>query len=175
MAEPAIVLRAVEEYDLAFTRATRNDPRVNSLSLGRRFPITEIGERHWFEQLGEGAFPTETTFIVADNNSSTPLGVVTLSGIDWINRTCWFGIWIAPENQGRGIGKAATRLAVKYGRDTLALRRMKLLVLADHDVAIRLYRQVGFVEEGRLAAEILRNGIEHDVLLLALRLDDGDR
>ena len=52
MAEPSIVLRAVEESDLEFTRATRSDPQVSSLALGRRFPITEVGERHWFERLG---------------------------------------------------------------------------------------------------------------------------
>jgi|JI10StandDraft_1071094.scaffolds.fasta_scaffold88857_2 RimJ/RimL family protein N-acetyltransferase len=174
MAEPSIVLRAVEESDLEFTRATRSDPQVSSLALGRRFPITEVGERHWFERLGTGAFPTEATFIVADEATGSPLGLVALNDIDWVNRTSWFGIWIAPGHQGRGIGGAATRLAVEYARDRLGLRRVKLLVLADHDAAIAVYRRVGFVDEGRLVGEILDEGTPRDLLLLALRYDGGD-
>lgn len=99
---------------------------------------------------------------------------MALSDIDWVNRTSWFGIWIAPGQQGRGVGSAATRLAAEYGRDRLGLRRVKLLVLADHEAAISVYRRVGFAEEGRLVGEILDGGTARDLLLLALQLDGGD-
>ena len=150
-----IVLRAVEVDDLEFTRRTRNDAEVNSLTLGRRFPITEVGERQWFERLGAGSFPVEATFIVADVATRRPLGLVALSDIDWINGTAWFGIWIAPEHQGAGRGLQATAATVAYARDRLGLRRLKLLVLADHSAAIRMYESLGFHEEGRLKEEIL--------------------
>lgn len=174
MTAPDIVLRAVTATDLEFTRAVRNDPQVHTLTLGRRFPITEIGEQRWFEGLGQGAFPTEATFIVAEA-SGEPLGMVSIHGIDWINRTAWFGIWIAPDQQGRGIGARATTLAVAIAKDRLELRRLKLQVLAEHTPALRIYSRVGFREEGRLVGEILLAGAEQDVLLLACKLRDVDQ
>ena len=167
MSDDQIILRPVTVDDLGFTRAVRNDPEVNTLALGRRFPITEVGEQRWFEGLGQGAFPSEATFIVAAEQSDEPRGLVSIHGIDWINRTAWFGIWIAPEHQGHGIGTRATELAIAYAKDRIELRRLKLQVLADHAVAVGIYTAAGFREEGRLVGEVLIAGTAHDVLLLA--------
>jgi RimJ/RimL family protein N-acetyltransferase len=172
--DPQILLRAVERADLAFTRSCRNDPAINALTLGRRFPITEVGEQRWFEGLGTGSFPTEATFTITDATNE-PLGLVSLSDIDWLNRTAWFGIWLGPQQQGRGVGLQATRLLVAYAADRLSLRRLKLHVLADHAAAIRIYEQAGFREEGRLVGEVLDGGVARDVSLMACPLSpSGD-
>src|SRR6185436_11078775 len=63
------MIRAVEVDDLPMTRVWRNDPRVSMPALGRRFPITESGERAWFEALAVGAFPTQLVWAVADDDS----------------------------------------------------------------------------------------------------------
>ena len=102
----AVRLRAVELDDLAFTRRCRNDPTVHIPAMGRRFPITEVGEEAWFRSLGNGSPPDEVTYIVAAADAA--LGLTTLRQIDWINRTAMFGVWIAPDAQGSGAGKAAT-------------------------------------------------------------------
>ena len=57
----SVRLRAVELDDLAFTRRCRNDPSVHIPALGRRFPITEVGEEAWFRSLGQGSPPAEVT------------------------------------------------------------------------------------------------------------------
>ena len=87
-------LRAVELHDLAFTRKCRNDPRVHLPALGRRFPITEVGEEAWFRSLGQGS-PPEVTYIVARATDEVAIGLTTLRQIDWINRTAMFGVWIS--------------------------------------------------------------------------------
>lgn len=171
MSSGEVTLRSVERSDLAFTRRTRMDPDVGTLTLGRRFPITEVGELHWFEGLGSGAFPSEATFIVASGPDRTAVGLVAVNDIDWINRTAWFGIWIAPDHQGQGAGRRATELMLDYARDRLELRRVKLLVLADHEAAQALYRSVGFREEGRLVGEVLLAGVPRDLVLMACAFD----
>ena len=161
-------LRAVELDDLAFTRRCRNDTAVHVPALGRRFPITEVGEETWFRTLGQGSPPEEVTYIVAARESGDALGLTTLRGIDWINRTAMFGVWIAPDAQGNGVGKAATSemLSVAFGR--LNLRKVALEVLASNERAVSMYRSLGFAEEGRFAEQVFVDGKYEDVIRMAI-------
>jgi diamine N-acetyltransferase len=161
-------LRAVERHDLAFTRKCRNNPRVHLPALGRRFPITEVGEEDWFSSLGQGPTPAEVTYIVARVTDEVAIGLTTLRQIDWINRTAMFGVWIAPDAQHNGLGKAATAemLAVAFGR--LNLRKVALEVLASNERAVALYRSLGFVEEGRFVDQMFIDGKYEDVIRMAV-------
>ncbi len=164
----SVKLRAVELGDLTFTRRCRNDPAIHLPALGRRFPITEVGEEAWFRALGQGSPPSEVTYIVVDCDHEVPVGLTTLRDIDWINRTARFGLWIAPEAQGRGVGTAATAQTVDVAFGRLNLRKLALDVLASNDRAIAMYRGLGFIEEGRFADEVYSDGAYHDVVRMAL-------
>ena len=50
--------------------------------------------------------------------------------------------------------------------------RVFLRVLAYNELAIRLYRRLGFKEEGRLRAQVWREGAWHDVLVMGLLWDE---
>jgi RimJ/RimL family protein N-acetyltransferase len=166
-------LRAVERRDLDFTRRHRSDPEINRAIDGRRFPATDHGELAWFESLGNGAFPTSAVFIICVDGSDDPRGLVQLTDIDWVNRTSSLGIWLIDEARGSGVASGALEAIAAYGGDRLNLRRIKLRVLADNESAIRLYERNGFVEEGRLSGDVLRDGVAHDVLLMARDLTKG--
>ena len=137
-------------------------------ALGRRFPITEVGEEAWFRSLGQGSPPAEVTYIVVDCDNDAPLGLTTLREIDWINRTARFGLWIASEAQGRGVGSAATAQTVDVAFGRLNLRKVALDVLASNERAVSMYRSLGFSEEGRFADEIFVDGAYHDLIRMAL-------
>lgn len=159
------IIRAVEVDDLPFTRRWRNDPKVHGPALGRRFPITEAGERAWFEALGTGAFPTDVTWAVADEQSDI-VGLVRLSGIDWIHRTSSFGIWIGPEHWGRGHASRATRLVCRHGFEQLDLRQIRLSVLASHAAARKVYERCGFVVEATQRGAALIDGAPADIVVM---------
>jgi diamine N-acetyltransferase len=163
----AIRLRAVELDDLAFTRRCRNDPSVHIPAMGRRFPITEVGEEAWFRTLGLGSPPVEVTYIVAAGDGAA-LGLTTLRQIDWINRTAMFGVWIAPDAQGSGAGKAATAqmIAAAFGR--FNLHKVALEVLASNERAVSMYLALGFSEEGRFAEHVFVDGKYEDVIRMAI-------
>ena len=163
-----VKLRAVELGDLQFTRRCRNDPSIHVPALGRRFPITEVGEEAWFRSLGQGSPPAEATYIVVDCDNDAPLGLTTLREIDWINRTARFGLWIASEAQGRGVGTAASAQTVDVAFGRLNLRKVALDVLATNERAVSMYRALGFSEEGRFADEIFVDGAYHDLIRMAL-------
>jgi RimJ/RimL family protein N-acetyltransferase len=161
------VIRAVEPHDLDATRRWRNDPRVARPALGRRFPITEVGERAWFDGLGQGAFPTHVVWTVADE-SDKPIGLVQLTDIHWIHRTAYFGIWIGPEQQGKGHGTRAAQLACRHGFTELGLRQIRLEVIAGHDAARAAYRKVGFVDEAKLNDAVIVGGQPCDQHVMVL-------
>ena len=164
----AVRLRAVELGDLPFTRACRNDPAVHLATLGRRFPITEVGEEAWFRSLGQGSPPAEVTYVIAARDGDAPLGLITLRDVDWVNRTAMFGLWLAPEAQGHGIGTEACGQMVDVAFGRLNLRKLALDVLSGNDRAIAMYRRLGFAEEGRFVEEIYADGRYDDVIRMAL-------
>jgi len=80
------------------------------------------------------------------------------------------GLAVAPDQQGRGIGRRlmeeAKAEAVRRGARKLSLR-----VLAPNATARRLYEACGFVVEGILVGEFILNGRPVDDVLMASRLD----
>ncbi len=163
----ATMIRAVESRDLEATRRWRNDPRIWGPALGRRFPITEPGEHAWFEQLGQGAFPTQVLWAITDD-TDTAVGLVRLDSIHWIHRTAMFGIWIGPEHWGNGHAGRATRLVCDHAVNSFGLRQVRLEVLAGHDAARSVYLTNGFVDEGVLHEAVLVDGRYHDLHLMVL-------
>ena len=84
------------------------------------------------------------------------------------------GLAVAPEHQGRGIGRAlltaaATR-AVQEGASRLRLR-----VLATNPRAVALYLSCGYRVEGVLQGEFVLDGRLVDDIFMALDLDDTAR
>lgn len=75
-----------------------------------------------------------------------------------IDETCW----------GRGYGSDGTRLLLTYGFQQLKLHRIELLVLDDNDRARRMYRNLGFVDEGIRREACLIDGEWHDVIMMGL-------
>lgn len=160
--------------DLPQLRMWRSDFRVSRTALGRRFPITEFGEEMWYEQLDRGQFPTTATWSVVDAGDRL-VGLARLVEIDWINRTAWFGIWISPEEWGRGHAPTATNLVCSHGLTEFGLRQIRLHVLAGHDAAIAVYRRTGFVDEGVLRGAVLIDNEPRDLLQMLIERIDPER
>lgn len=79
------------------------------------------------------------------------------------------GMGVAREYRGRGIGRKLIAATLAAARDT-GLEKIELSVYASNDVAITLYRSLGFLEEGRKVIGRLVDGRYDDVVLMALML-----
>jgi ribosomal protein S18 acetylase RimI-like enzyme len=79
------------------------------------------------------------------------------------------GLAVDPAHQGRGIGRRLLDAGVRLAADRGA-RRLKLRVFAPNVGARRLYESSGFVVEGVLRGEFLRDGRYVDDVLMALDL-----
>lgn len=160
-------LREIERADLPIINRWRADRAVvNLLGTPFRYVGREIDER-WFEQYLANRSNNVRLAICADDGPI--VGVTYLLGIDWICRSAEFAIWVAETAaQGRKIGETSTQLALDHAFDDLNLERIHLSVLTSNERAIRLYRKVGFHDEGVLRRAIFKHGVYQDVSIMAI-------
>jgi ribosomal protein S18 acetylase RimI-like enzyme len=76
------------------------------------------------------------------------------------------GMGVAAPHRARGIGKAMLQATIA-GAAARGISRIELLVRADNEHAIALYRRFGFELEGRLRNYLIVDGAAHDVLAMA--------
>jgi putative acetyltransferase len=74
---------------------------------------------------------------------------------------------VHPDWAGRGTGRALMEAAIDLADSWLDLRRLSLVVFADNPAAIELYRHLGFIVEGNLAAYGFKRGRYIDALAMA--------
>lgn len=103
---------------------------------------------------------------------SVIVGDCSLHDVDRHNRTCDVGIALGKPFWSKGYGREALRLLVDYAFKHHNLHRVGLEVLADDDRAVNCYRNVGFVEEGRLRQRDWANGEYHDVLVMGILAEE---
>lgn len=82
------------------------------------------------------------------------------------------GMGVHADHRGRGIGSLLLHAVIARTRE-LGLEKIELGVYASNEPAIRLYRSVGFTEEGTLRRARLLDGKYDDILMMALWLN-GD-
>lgn len=157
---PPIRLRALERDDLKFVHDLNNNRRAMT---------------YWFEEPYESFVELEDLYLkhihdqserrfIAETLEGERVGLVELVEITYIHRRAEFQIIIAPEQQGKGVGKAVTQLAADYAFRVLNINKLYLTVSTDNPGAIALYRACGFKEEGHLVDEYFVDGHYQDAL-----------
>jgi len=165
-----IRLRAVEREDIPRYVEWLNDPEVTR-GLGMYLPLSMADETRWFENLANRGVPERPLAVDVKMADSAwkHIGGVGFERVDWINSLAEFGIVIGDKSfWDQGYGTEATRLMLKYGFETLNLNRISLVVFETNPGAIRVYKKVGFVQEGLLRQAIYRNGCYINVLLMSI-------
>lgn len=77
------------------------------------------------------------------------------------------GLGVAPQAQGRGVGKALMAALIDYADNWAQVLRLELGVFVDNERAISLYQRFGFEIEGRQRAYALRAGRYVDSFAMA--------
>jgi RimJ/RimL family protein N-acetyltransferase len=97
------------------------------------------------------------------------VGYVAIFSIEWHNGNGWIAIGVGDAlDRGKGFGKEAMSLALRYAFHELGLHRLSLDVIADNKAAIKLYGALGFREEGRMRERVHRDGVPSDLIYMGL-------
>ncbi|MEZ4519986.1 MAG: GNAT family protein, partial [Chloroflexota bacterium] len=165
---PRVTLRAIEREDIPQVNAINNDMEVE-LAGGGDPPYPQSLARAYAEfdrNAGEGSREGSNFAIAADGHL---IGFCGLYRRDEIASTAELGIVIGDKAYwSRGYGRESLALLVNYGFIMLNLRRIYLNVHARNERAIRAYRAVGFVEEGRLRQHVWSSGDYDDLVYMGL-------
>ena len=144
-----ILMRLLERADLPLTLSWRNQDHIRKWFLNTAV-IPEDAHYTWFEryQVLDNDF---IFLILAKELSNTPVGQISIYGIDWGIGTAEFGRLMIGEPRARGLGlaKEATFLLLDYCLGVLKLNEILLEVKEDNAAAVSIYRAVGFVETRR--------------------------
>lgn len=159
-------LRAPRPSDVAPLEDIHRDVELTRLSSPAA-PYPAIGEQAR-KLLDEPTSKTRTHLVIASLEDDTPMGVCGLTGYRLQLPSGFLYITIGAAYQGRGYGKDAVATLVRYGFDALGLHRIALGVFAFNTRALHVYRELGFVEEGRIRDHWFRDGTWHDDVRMGL-------
>lgn len=150
-ARDGLVLRARRADDHAAIADMMRLPGVVRGTL--RLPFAS--DAFYREWIGDGP---DLHPIVADEGGRLVGQIVLHRGAGRRAHVAGVALAVRDEACGRGVGTALLAAACGLADDWLGLRRLSLEVYADNRRAIALYERFGFVREGVLRAESLREG-----------------
>jgi len=154
--ERVVLRRHVPDNVGAFQR-WYSDPEVVRLTRYQDGPMRRDEIERFFAARALG--PDSLSMAIHVRADDRLIGTCALSQLDSDNGSALFHITIGEKDAwGRGYGTDATRLMVDHAFTGLGLHRIALTVFAFNDRAIRSYRSVGFVVEGRAREAIWREG-----------------
>lgn len=159
-------LRTLILKDAETTWQWRNQKPVKEYYSDHPFEVTLENEVDWYHKnvLKEN----KMTRIFGVENSGVLVGITMLKNIHPIHKLAEFAILIDEKQAGKGFGKKACYLTLKYGFQQLNLHRIFLKVRTDHPAAIRIYESCGFVREGTLRNEFLKNNVFYDQYIMGI-------
>jgi RimJ/RimL family protein N-acetyltransferase len=152
-----IVLRRHAARNVAAFTRWYADPEVARLTRYQDGPMRPDEIRRFFEARVTGT--GSLALAIHLRGSDRLIGTCAFSQLDGDNGSAMFHITIGEHDcWGRGYGSEATALMLEHAFGTLGLHRVGLAVFAFNERAIRSYRKVGFVVEGRSREAIWRDG-----------------
>lgn len=149
---PAL-LRGIRTSDAEGMCRMSNMPAYINGSL--RLPHSSLD--YWQKRLAERDL-SESWIVAELDGELVGAGAVLTNSNPRIAHIGEMVLGVADHVAGRGIGTQIMAALIDIADNWRGLRRLELDVIADNDVAIRIYKKFGFEIEGRQLKSTLRNG-----------------
>jgi len=97
--------------------------------------------------------------VVPHGDDDTVIGLLTLEGAPLLrlHDVARLNMAVTPAYHGKGIGKDLVQFAMERADQSGQIRKIELLVRANNEHALRLFKNLGYFEEGRLRARVRRD------------------
>lgn len=160
-------LRAFDNSDLMQCLSYANDYSVMRGASGAiLFPSTVDDEARAMGQ-NTSYSSGEYQFAIETKEDRRFIGKCGFTRVNWKNRVAELAILIGDgAYRGKGYGADAIQTLCTFGFDEMNLHKIKAVVFAFNEAALRCYEKCGFKREGLLKEEMYREGRYHDVVVL---------
>lgn len=161
-----LLIRRAKVSDASALARHMSDPGVFGGLLQMPYPSEEA----WAKRLLDSTAAAGADLLLVAERDGELLGAGGLNAVSSHVRrrhAMGLGIHVAPSAQRQGIGRALMAALCDYADRWAGVLRLELLVYADNERAIGLYRQFGFEVEGTMRAHALRDGVYVDSLAMA--------
>ena len=157
-------IRKIERSDLEFMKEIRNDYSTWRFltSIGM---FTDENQEEWFAAISSSS---KVEYYIVSNEDGTDIGYIRCDEIDRTNSNIRVGSDIHMKFRNMGYGKRTYRLILDYCFNHLNVHRVWLQVMETNEIALRVYRDLGFREEGRMRESIYREGKYHDYIVMSI-------
>lgn len=161
-----VVLRAMELKDIDFIKDMFNDPDLENLVTGWAFPVSSYAQEQWMKN----HYNDQTSFrFVIETEEDGPLGIATLTNIDWKNKKATHGMKLAnKERRSKGIGTDTVMAIMRYAFDELGLNRLDGSWFDSNVASKGMYTKCGWKEEGVRRKYIYKKGAYRDLTVVGI-------
>jgi len=158
-------VRSAREGDIDGAIALDEAVAIEGRWIAREAPVDRVKRRAVFEA---DLRRDDANLFVGDDEGA----IVGLLGIELTSYgVADFGMMVAADRRGQGIGSALMAAAIEWAR-TAGAHKLSLQVWPHNEAARALYRKFGFEEEGLLRGQYRRrNGELWDAIVMGLLLD----
>lgn len=180
------------EEDIAFFHGLMNEPIIQTLSTARLpRPCQKSSAGEFIKVLQDAILgvviclppqpseaepnsstETETLDRPAQNSNPVPIGHMSLFSVTGPSgthhRNAMIGISLADGFRGKGYGGEAINWALDWAFQHAGLHRVSIGTFSYNPNALKLYKKLGFVEEGREREALYHRRAWHDVVNLSM-------
>lgn len=161
---PRLSIKPLLRRHLEILRILRNDEST-AYYLTSVLPINEHMQESWFKK--QSLDDSKIYFAIEDKKKDF-IGVVRCDEWDKINRSIRIGLDIIPEKRRQGYAHESYKLLFSYLFENLGINRVWLLVADYNKNAIKLYKKLGFIQEGAARQALYRDNKFHDYLMMSI-------
>lgn len=136
-----IKLRKIEPTDLPFLYQWENDASAWADGANHN-PLSQQDLRAYLESTTGDIYRDGQLRLIIEDEAT--LGCIDLFDFDPRNRRAAIGMYIAPEQRGKGVGKEALRLLEEYAFGHLNLRVLYAVIATKNTACTTLYRNAGY-------------------------------
>lgn len=165
-------IRILQAEDAQLYQALRLDGlQRNPEAFGSTY---ERESKFSLETIIERLTPTKDKFVLgAFGEQGTLVGLVAFmreNGMKTTHKGNVYGMYVAPETRGMGVGKALMLELISKARQCDGVEQINLMVISSNESAKKLYQSLGFDVYGVERNALKFNGAYFDEDLMALKL-----
>lgn len=150
-----VFLRALEIDDVPALHRWSNDPEIQQGLGGWHFPLSKAALQTWIASFSHDS--RDQRFVI-EVPGTGPVGLITLTSINWKDRNAFHGVLIGERAQRRKSFAADAIVAImRYAFEELGLQRLDTTIVEYNTGSLALHiDKCGWIKEGRKEGAVFR-------------------